>query len=358
MKYCPKCETKYDDLIRFCTKDGSPLIAEEEPKFIQMPSEDIHEDADDPSEMTVIRRNVTPPPVTPPVSQPPSGQVPPSQPVPPSALDEITFDANDNPPPRIVVPMDEEPPVIIPPRPKRPEQAYYAPQKTNTAVVVLLTIIGTTIVLGGVGILFWLLQRDHSSNTNNSDLNVNLQNVNLGISNNLNIDSGGYNFNFNTNTNSSTNVNANANANANKSPSPTRTPTPTPSPTENPENSNVIIIPGNSNRPTNSTPSPRPSLSPDNNRPINGGVLNGRAVSLPTPSYPPLARQTHVTGQVMVEVSVDETGRVTAAKAVSGNPLLRASAENAARQSRIIPSRINNENVRTTGLLVYNFREN
>ena len=76
MKYCPKCETKYDDLIRFCTKDGSPLIAEEEPKFIQMPSEDIHQDADDPSEMTVIRRNVTPPPVTPPVSQPPSGQVP------------------------------------------------------------------------------------------------------------------------------------------------------------------------------------------------------------------------------------------------------------------------------------------
>src|SRR5262245_7494307 len=107
MKYCPKCETKYeDDLIRFCTKDGSPLIAEEEPKFIQMPSEGIEEEADDPSEMTVIRRNVTtPPPVMqPPATPPPSGQVPSGQPPQPSALDDITFDANDNPPPRIVVP--------------------------------------------------------------------------------------------------------------------------------------------------------------------------------------------------------------------------------------------------------------
>jgi len=163
MKYCPKCETRYDEgSLRFCTKDGSPLVEEEKPNFVQMPSESLPGDAvidtDDPSELTVIRRNVATPPVvasvTPPVAPPPS-------------LDDITFDANDNPPPRIIVPMDEEPPVIIAPRPTRPPQAYAPPQRSNTAIVVLLTIIGTTIILGGGAILIWLLQRDHTSaNTN------------------------------------------------------------------------------------------------------------------------------------------------------------------------------------------------
>lgn len=351
MKYCPQCETKYDDdQIRFCTKDGSPLITEDEPKFIEMPSENIDaSDADDPAELTVVRRNIAPPIEPPPV-----------QPSPPSALDEITFDANDNPPPRIVVPMEDEPPVIIPPpRPTRPPQAYAPPQRSNTAVVVLLTIIGTTIVLGGAGLLFWLLQRDTSSNSI-LNLNTNAENLNLNVNTNLNIDNG-YNFNFNTNLNLNANVNANANANANKSPTPTKTPTPTPTPTIEPENSNgTIIIGPNVNRPANAaTPgsTPRPTLPPDN-RSVNGGVLNGRALNLATPAYPQTARQMHATGRVMVEVSVDESGRVIAAKAVSGNPLLRSAAESAARQSRIMPSRINNENVRTTGLLVYNFRDN
>jgi TonB family protein len=341
MKYCPKCETKYDDeVIRFCTKDGSPLIAEEEPKFIEMPSEDLEQhETDDPSELTVIRRNVTPPPSLPPP--------------PPSSLDDITFDANDEPPPRIVVPTDEEPIVFPQPRrTERPPQAYYPPQKSNTAVVVLLTIIGTTIVLGGAGLLFWLLQRDHNSNTNNANLNTNLENVNLGINNNLNI---GGNFNFNTN------YNANANANANVK-TPTPTPKPSPSPSETPLDGNTSFPNSNVRLPVNSmttpTPTPRPTLPPSTNRPVNGGVLNGRAVNLAVPSYPQLARAVHAAGQVTVEVSVDESGRITSAKAVSGNPLLRSAAESAARQSRIIPTRINNENVKTTGLLVYNFKDN
>lgn len=345
MKYCPKCETRYDEgALRFCTKDGSPLVEEEKPNFVQMPSENLPAeqgvDADDPSELTVIRRNVAPT-VTPPALQPP----------PPSALDDITFDANDNPPPRIVVPTEEEPPIIIPPRPQRPPQAYATPQRSNTAIVVLLTIIGTTIVLGGGGILIWLLQRDRgSSNTNiNLNLNTNVENLNL----NSNLNTGGTNFNLNTNFN----ANANANANANKSPSPT--PKPSPSPSVTPDEFNTF--PANRmpvNSMTTPTPTPRPSLTPSNNRSVNGGVLNGRAVNLATPSYPQMARQLHASGQVTVEVAVDETGRVVAAKAVSGNPLLRSAAENAARQSRIMPSRINNENVRTTGLLVYNFRDN
>ncbi|MGH7783726.1 MAG: energy transducer TonB, partial [Candidatus Binatia bacterium] len=128
------------------------------------------------------------------------------------------------------------------------------------------------------------------------------------------------------------------------------------------DNVNTSFPDSNLRVPTNSmttpTMTPHPSLTPPGNHTVNGGVLNGRALTLATPAYPQFARQAHASGQVTVEVAVDESGRVVAAKAVSGNPLLRSAAETAARQSRIIPSRINNENVRTTGLLLYNFRDN
>ena len=57
MKYCPTCETRYDeDILRFCMKDGTPLIDEAEPKFTEMPSASVEPIDDDPGEVTVIRR--------------------------------------------------------------------------------------------------------------------------------------------------------------------------------------------------------------------------------------------------------------------------------------------------------------
>src|SRR6266498_1535094 len=57
---------------------------------------------------------------------------------------------------------------------------------------------------------------------------------------------------------------------------------------------------------------------------ITGGVLNGRATSLPIPPYPPIARAAHASGSVTVEVTIDEEGNVVSARAVSGHPLLQA----------------------------------
>jgi len=54
---------------------------------------------------------------------------------------------------------------------------------------------------------------------------------------------------------------------------------------------------------------------------IEGGVLNGKALALPQPAYPPLARAAHVSGTVMVQVLIDEQGNVSAAHAVDGHPL-------------------------------------
>jgi TonB family protein len=88
---------------------------------------------------------------------------------------------------------------------------------------------------------------------------------------------------------------------------------------------------------------------------ISGGVLNGKANVMPAPIYPVIARAAHASGDVTVEITVDETGNVIAAHAVSGHPLLQAAAVAAARQASFKPTRLNGEPVKVSGALVYNF---
>ena len=88
---------------------------------------------------------------------------------------------------------------------------------------------------------------------------------------------------------------------------------------------------------------------------ISGGVLNGVATSLPQPVFPAIARAAHASGAVTVEITVDETGNVVAAHAVSGHPLLQAAAVTAARQASFKPTRLNGEPVKVAGTLVYTF---
>ena len=90
-------------------------------------------------------------------------------------------------------------------------------------------------------------------------------------------------------------------------------------------------------------------------RAIQGGVLNGKAVSLPKPEYPAAAREAKASGTVTVEVVVDEAGNVVEAKAVSGHPLLQAAAVNAARQARFTQTFVSGEPTRINGYLTYNF---
>ena len=52
---------------------------------------------------------------------------------------------------------------------------------------------------------------------------------------------------------------------------------------------------------------------------VSGGVLNGRAINLPLPSYP----RVDASGEVMVSVVYDETGKVIWARAMSGPTLLQ-----------------------------------
>jgi len=90
-------------------------------------------------------------------------------------------------------------------------------------------------------------------------------------------------------------------------------------------------------------------------RTINGGVINGKASKLPQPEYPPAAMAVNASGTVNVEVVLDEQGKVISAKAVSGHPLLRAAAEEAARAAEFAPTRLSGATVRVRGIITYNF---
>jgi protein TonB len=84
-------------------------------------------------------------------------------------------------------------------------------------------------------------------------------------------------------------------------------------------------------------------------------VLNSQAISLPKPIYPQMAKQIHVQGLVNVQVLIDENGRVVSAKAVSGHPLLIPEAQKAALQARFSPTMINEQPVKVSGVITYNF---
>jgi protein TonB len=84
-------------------------------------------------------------------------------------------------------------------------------------------------------------------------------------------------------------------------------------------------------------------------------VLTSKAISLPQPPYPPLARQIRVSGTVSVQILVDESGRVVAAHAVSGHPFLTRSAEEAAQRARFTPTVLNGQAVKVQGVITYNF---
>lgn len=89
--------------------------------------------------------------------------------------------------------------------------------------------------------------------------------------------------------------------------------------------------------------------------PISGGVLNGKAISLPKPAYPPIAKAAHASGTVVVQVLIDENGNVVSARAVSGHPLLQAVAVGAARQAKFSPTKLSGQPVKVTGVIQYNF---
>lgn len=88
---------------------------------------------------------------------------------------------------------------------------------------------------------------------------------------------------------------------------------------------------------------------------ISGGIVNGKAISLPAPQYPEAAKAVNASGAVSVQVLIDEEGNVISASAISGHPLLRAASEKAARNAKFRPTQLSGQPVKVTGTISYVF---
>lgn len=86
-----------------------------------------------------------------------------------------------------------------------------------------------------------------------------------------------------------------------------------------------------------------------------GGVLNNKAISLPEPAYPAMAKMSRVAGTVSVEVAINEEGHVTSARATSGHVLLHAAAVQAAYDAKFPPTLVSGRPVKVTGVINYDF---
>lgn len=113
------------------------------------------------------------------------------------------------------------------------------------------------------------------------------------------------------------------------------------------------------NYPPYGKPTPSPASSPTNNPPrrkvVVGGALNSQVVELPEPTYPAAAKAVKAAGAVIVQIEVNESGTVTSANAVTGHPLLRAAAVQAAKSARFKPTLENGKAVKVKGTIIYTF---
>jgi TonB family protein len=138
-------------------------------------------------------------------------------------------------------------------------------------------------------------------------------------------------------------------------PTPTPTKTPKTEPSKKPTEETGVDGPDTYNGPVD-------YQGPVNNgrrrqipRQISGGVVNGKATYLPQPPYPAAARAMRLSGRVSVQVLIDESGNVVAARAVSGPALLRGASEAAARRAKFSPTNLAGQPVKVSGIVTYNF---
>lgn len=86
-----------------------------------------------------------------------------------------------------------------------------------------------------------------------------------------------------------------------------------------------------------------------------GGVLQGSAVFKAEPRYPALAKAARASGPVVVEVTIDDKGRVVSARAISGHPLLRDEAVRTAKLWKFRPTLLSGNPVLVIGTITFNF---
>ena len=119
------------------------------------------------------------------------------------------------------------------------------------------------------------------------------------------------------------------------------------------------------NKPAAAEPTPAPTAVPSatatttttTSEPqlVSGGSLSGRETKRVAPSYPPMAKSHQVMGTVRVFAIVDENGKVWITNSEGPN-MLRAAAEDAAKNWTFPPSIFNNKPARIAGYIDFEFK--
>ena len=99
---------------------------------------------------------------------------------------------------------------------------------------------------------------------------------------------------------------------------------------------------------------PAPPAAP---APVKGGqIVMPRLLHAVQPSYPAIANSNHVEGDVLIQAAIDESGKVTSAKVISGPTLLRATAVSAVRQWKYSPATLDGKPVAIDYKVTVRFR--
>ena len=126
-----------------------------------------------------------------------------------------------------------------------------------------------------------------------------------------------------------------------------------------PGGSTCITCTGNGTGPAVSVPEtttpPVPVVVKPPTQRLISSVLVSKAISLPQPQYPQLAKQIRIQGAVIVQILVDEQGKVISAQAVAGHPMLLSAAKEAALRARFTPTTLTGQAVKVQGVITYNF---
>ncbi len=89
----------------------------------------------------------------------------------------------------------------------------------------------------------------------------------------------------------------------------------------------------------------QPAAPPAAPLPVGGDVRQAKLISSVPPTYPTLAKNQHVSGNVLVDALIDANGRVTTMKVVSGPTLLHQAAMDALRQWKYQPASLDGKPV-------------
>jgi periplasmic protein TonB len=104
-----------------------------------------------------------------------------------------------------------------------------------------------------------------------------------------------------------------------------------------------------------STPVAVPKVATPQRVRVSQGVSQGLLVRRVNPTYPPLARQARIQGQVVLHAIISKDGSITGLQLISGHPMLAPAAIEAVKQWKYKPYLLNGEPVEVDTEVLVNF---